>query len=159
MSKVETLTVQKSELEQSQSNWEFGMTISLSIVVLAALAVLFADWGIRRASKRLQSVQDEIIREKDSDTEFRIEQVRADAKRDAARIESEGKAKIAGLETAASDAKAAQQKVEIELNKQKTKAAEAELALLELKEQQKPRHLDEKQLEKFLPLVKQLPSQ
>lgn len=48
---------------------------------------------------------------------------------------------LAGLQKAASDAKAAQQKVEIDLEKQKERTATAEKNLLELQERIKDRHL------------------
>lgn len=63
--------------------------------------------------------------------------IRADA---TARIADATK-DLPALQTAASDAKAAQQKIETELERQKERTAVAERALLELQEHNRPRHL------------------
>lgn len=54
-------------------------------------------------------------------------------------------AQVATLQKDAADARAAQQRVETELARQREKAANAERALLELQERIKPRHLTAKQ--------------
>ncbi len=61
--------------------------------------------------------------------------------------------KVAGLQTDAADAKAAQQRVEIELAKQQERAATAERALLELQERVKPRHLSAEQRKKLIEVL------
>jgi hypothetical protein len=79
----------------------------------------------------------------------KAEQDAAEAKRTA----SKTSARATILETNAVDAKAAQQRVEIELAKQQERAANAEKALLELQERIKDRHLsaaNRKELVNFL---------
>jgi hypothetical protein len=66
---------------------------------------------------------------------------------------------LAGLQKAASDAKAAQQKVETELAKQQERAANAERALLKLQEHNKPRHLAAEQQQNVATKLKQFAGQ
>ncbi|HKW76720.1 MAG TPA: hypothetical protein VJN64_14410, partial [Terriglobales bacterium] len=56
---------------------------------------------------------------------------------------------VAGLEEAASDAKAAQQRVETELAAQQERAAKAEKALVELQQRASPRRITKEQADKF----------
>jgi len=65
---------------------------------------------------------------------------------------------VAGLQTDATDAKAAQQQVEIELNKQRERAANAELALLQLQEQIKPRTISPEQRTRLIATLKNAPN-
>ncbi len=65
---------------------------------------------------------------------------------------------LAGLQKAASDAKAAQQKVEIDLEKQKERTATAEKNLLELQERIKDRHLSAENRKKLVALLKAGPT-
>ena len=61
---------------------------------------------------------------------------------------------LAGLQKAASDAKASQQRVETDLAKQQEKAARAEQTLLELKQRIKDRRLSSVQYAQLLALLK-----
>jgi len=60
------------------------------------------------------------------------------------------RSQVAGLETNAAEAKAAQQKVEIELAKQQERTANAETAFLRLKQQTEPRRVSAEQRKSFL---------
>lgn len=62
---VASLTSQKTRLESTQSGWELALSIALAVTAIAALLVFLFDLGVRKSSKRIETVQDEIIRAKD----------------------------------------------------------------------------------------------
>src|ERR1700688_748182 len=66
--------------------------------------------------------------------------------------------KRTSAEKSASEAKAAQQRVETNLAKQQERAATAEKDLLELKERIKPRRLTDKQSADFVAVLSRLPN-
>jgi hypothetical protein len=71
---------------------------------------------------------------------------------------SDAEKDVAGLQKAAADAMAAQQRVETDLAKQQERAATAEKELLELQERIKPRRLTDKQSTDFVNELKTLPN-
>ncbi len=91
----------------------------------------------------------ELFRAKDEENRVKIEQVQGDARRDAARIESDGKKEAARIESEGkqhvAEAKAAQQRVEIDLANQQEKTATAERSLFELRQRIQPRRISSEQ--------------
>jgi hypothetical protein len=65
---------------------------------------------------------------------------------------------VAALQRDAANAQAAQQRVEIDLSKQKERTATAERELLEIKERIKPRRLNDQQATAFVSTLKTLPA-
>ena len=62
---LSALTLRKSRLEHTQSGWELALSIALGVAAVVAFLLFIFDFGVRRYSKRVQEVQDEIIRAKD----------------------------------------------------------------------------------------------
>jgi hypothetical protein len=144
----------------------------------AGFLLALMTWLFARSSDRIQ----DIVRR---DADARIEEAKATgskANERAEKLENANltlKGQVAGLEIAASDAKAGQQRVETDLEKQKEvtaraekdvaglkrlageqqeRAAKAEKELLELKERIKPRHLSNEQKAALIELLKHNPS-
>lgn len=115
------------------------------ILVITALLIAVFTWLTWDSGNKLQDA----IRH-DADARIReasqgLEQLRHDNFELSGDLEKE-KGKVAELQKEAADAKAAQQKVETDLAKQREITAKAELALVKLKQQVSPRHLDETQI-------------
>jgi len=142
------------ELATKRTNRIFLAYIVL-LVVTALLVALFT-WLTWDSGNKLQDA----IR---SDANARIEE----AKRGVAKLENDNvvlrkdleteTGKVAGLQRDASDAKAAQLRVETELAVQQGKTAKAEIALLELLKSMEPRRLTGVQKEVLTKLLKEHP--
>jgi hypothetical protein len=67
-----SLNLRKSELEHTQSGWEMALSIGLTVAAIVAAFLFVFDLGVRRYSKRIQEVQDEIIRNKDAELQLAL---------------------------------------------------------------------------------------
>lgn len=141
-----------------RSSWIFAAYIGVLLVTAGAVA--FFTWWTWDASNRVQ----DIIR---TDAQARIEEAKSTAaqankrsknleasnltlRSQVATLETnaaEATKDVAALQKTAADAQAAQQRVEVDLEKQKERTAIAERDLLTLQERVKPRHLSAAQKE------------
>lgn len=142
MPSIQTLTDNARTLSDSLDGWNTAYLICVFATVVLAAATFVAQFVAVAKGKRLSFVQSEIIMAKDAQLRTELGQ------KDLA---------ITGLQGDVADAKSSQQKVEIELAKQQTKAAVAEKNLLELQERIKPRRLTDKQAKDFVDALKNLP--
>jgi hypothetical protein len=121
---IQSLTARVEQLTQDVDWWNTAIIWALVFAAMAAVAVVVTTRIALVRAKQLSDMQDKLIRAKDG-------QLALDLK---------GKdEKILGLEKQAADAKAAQQKVEIELAKQQERAASAELKLAQIAKAREPR--------------------
>lgn len=133
-----------------QHNWIFA---GYMVLLLAGLILTYFVW--KSGNRVQQAIQD--------DASARIEEAKtaaATANERAGKLENDNlklrgdlnteSGKVAGLQKAAADAKAAQQRVEIDLAKQQERAAIAERSLLQLKEHLKDRTISDEQRGKII---------
>lgn len=110
--------------------------VATFLVVVGVAGELAGSWLARPVRKRLEAAQV---------TELaRLQRETSAANERAAHVESDGlvlRGNVAALEKLAADAKAAQNNVEIDLERQRARAAEAERLLAEVNERTKDRHL------------------
>ena len=140
MPEIQALTTRANELSGSVDWWNSAMIWALVFAAIAAIAVVLTTRVALVRAKQLGDVQGALIRAKDA--QLTLDLRAKDEKISGLDLDStEAKRGLAGLQKAASDAKAAQQRVEIELAKQQERAANAEQSLLELQEKVKSRHL------------------
>ncbi len=66
MSELDSLNAKKTGLENTQSGWEIALSIALLVTALAAFLVFVFDSKVRKSSKAIQEVQNDIIRAKDA---------------------------------------------------------------------------------------------
>ena len=124
---------------------------SIVVLVVTALVIALFTWLVWDSGNKLQDAIQ-------ADASARIEEAKSTAARADERSKnlehdnlllrkdlSAESGKVAGLQKDATDAKASQQKVEIELAKQQERAATAERALLRLKESLKDRTISPEQ--------------
>jgi hypothetical protein len=71
-SELAILNAKKSFLEGRQAGWEVAISVALLVTALAAVMVFVFDWRLRKASKSVQEVQDEIIRAKDAELQLSL---------------------------------------------------------------------------------------
>jgi hypothetical protein len=140
----------------------FHNFVFIAYIVILVLAALF-QWWVWSTGNKLQDA----IR---ANSDARIEEAKAEgakANERALKLENENlklSGQVAGLETAASNAIAAQQKVEIELTKQSTElarqkelTAKAEKELFELKERIQPRRISPAQKARLVAILSHFP--
>ena len=140
MTELETLTSRAAaDLAASIEYWSGWNVRSLwiaagaaAVTFFAAIAIVVTQKSINSETKQLDGVQ------------HRIAEIKEAADRD---VHSK-------LEKAASDALAAQQQVELDLNKQKEAAANAERSLLELQRRIAPRRITPEQKSRLVTLLK-----
>jgi len=138
---IQSLIDRAQALSQKVDWWNNAMLWALAVAAIAAMAVGIATWKVVTKAKQLGDVQDELtltLRSKVATLEIAAGSTVKD---------------LLNLQKAADDAKAAQQKVEIDLAKQRERAAIAERALLELQEKIKPRRLSEEQKQALVRLL------
>jgi hypothetical protein len=135
MSDLESLTSQANELSSKVDFWNNAVIWALAITALAAVAIFVSQRLAFVRAKSLADVQDKISRIKES-------------------AENE---KVTTLQKNASDAKAAQQRVEIELAKQQERTANAEKSLLQFHKEASARRLSGEQKTKLTNLLKVKP--
>jgi hypothetical protein len=137
-------------------SWNTAMIWALVFAAFAAIAVVITTRVALVRAKQLADVQEALINAKDG-------QLKVDLKTKDEKISSldldatKAKQDLASLQKAATDAKAAQQKVEIDLAKQREKTAGAEKALLELQASLADRNLTPPQRTSLTSLLKQWP--
>jgi hypothetical protein len=147
---IHALVEKIEKLEKSLSHWETGLIILIAITAVAAVGIFVAEFGSRKMSKKLQAAQADLIVAKDQQLAANLQSHGSQIGKlgdEAAQTKREYDEKMLVLQTDAANAKAAQQKVEIDLAKQQERAATAETELLKLKERIKDRHLTLKQQE------------
>ena len=64
---LKALASEKASLEKVQLGWENALSIALGVTAIAALLIFLFDLQVRRTSKHIQEVQDDIIRNKDAE--------------------------------------------------------------------------------------------
>ncbi|MGB9071225.1 MAG: hypothetical protein WCC22_01020 [Terriglobales bacterium] len=131
MSELESLVSHASTLNSKVDFWNSAVLWALLLTALAAGAIVFSQRLAFVRAKQLADVQDKIAKIKEDNARQRadsLDQANVKVRTD---LQTET-GKVAGLEKAASDAKAAQQRVETDLAKQREKTANAEKSLLEL---------------------------
>jgi len=185
VSEIHILTSSVQGLEGSFNSWNAWYVGFVFATVVVAAAVFFTQFMAIRKGKQLAAEQSKLLKVKDDnlavelkDKDIKIAdatRLGQEAKERAEKLENdnltlrgqvatlEGSAAkaqkdVAGLQKAASDAKAAQQKVEIDLEKQKERTATAEKNLLELQERIKDRHLSAENRKKLVALLKAGPT-
>lgn len=151
------------DLKKSVETWNFWYLVALAVAALVAFAVVFVNRGVIVRQQKLAAVQDEILRLKDGQLRNELhekdlklaEDLRAkDVEIGAANAQiAEASNKVTRLQRDAADAKAAQQRVEIELSKQQERAAIAERSLLELQERVRDRHVKTQQRDELIRLL------
>jgi hypothetical protein len=120
---LQSLASRVQNLSSKVDWWNTAIIVALVFTAFAAVAVVVTTNVAFRRAKQLAAAQSSLSSVKE-----------------AASSET-----ISGLQKDATDAKATQQRVEIELSKQQERAAIAERALLELQERNKPRRLTNQQ--------------
>jgi hypothetical protein len=136
---------------ESLELWKSGFEIA---GVALLLFTFIAGAGVVWFSRKLNIIQAQQLREFDKDlTGAKIELGKQQV------IAADAVGRVAGLEHDAADAKAAQQRVELDLEKQKERTANAEKELLALQEHNKPRHLIPEKREKVVAALKAFPAQ
>ena len=167
---IQDLTSQVKELGESSACWNnlvFGLVALTAVVALAyGIVVMVAN----RKGQQLQKAQAVLIRAKDEhlardlkERDLRIAEATstaAQANERAQLLERENltlRSDFARIEKVAADAKATQQRVEIELAKQREQTAIAQRALLELQERVKPRSISRKQRVRLIETLKHTP--
>lgn len=152
MSELESLVSQASALNSKVDFWNTAVVWALLITALAAGAIVFSQRLAFVRAKQLADVQDKIAKIKEGNASDRADGLDQANIRLRTDLQTET-GKVAGLEKAASDAKAAQQRVETDLAQQRERTAIAEKAFLDLKRQTAPRRVNSEQRKKFLAAI------
>jgi hypothetical protein len=154
VSEIQSLTFRARDLSQSVDWWNNKMIWALVFAAIAAVAVVATTYMALKRAKQLTVVQDKLLEAKDG-------QLTVDLKDKDVKIAEAG-SRAAAAETKAEgfrldigNAKAAQQKVQIELARQEERAAKAERALLELQERNKPRQISGEQARQIIAKLKE----
>ena len=71
-SELAILNARKAGIERRQAGWEFALSVALLVTAIAAFLVFVFDWRVRKSSKAIQEVQDEIIRAKDAELQLSL---------------------------------------------------------------------------------------
>jgi len=181
---IQILTSQARQLEESFARWNSVAIALLAATAFVAVTYFVVTFVANRKGIRLKDAQTALIRAKDEqlagdlkDKDLRIAEAGSDAARaneKARTLEqanlilrndlNEAASKVAGIQKDAAhaqkdaaDAKATQQRVEVEWARQKERAAIAEGALLELQEKLKPRVLSPAQRTRLIDSLKRVP--
>jgi len=133
MSNLDSLASRAGQLAAKVDFWNSAVVWALSITAIAAIAIVVSQRLAFVRAKKLSDVQESITKIKDASAEQANLKLRTD-------LETET-AKVTGLQTDATNAKVAQQRVEIDLAKQQERAAKAEKDLAQLRQTIQPRHL------------------
>jgi hypothetical protein len=156
MPELEALTSRAAELASKTDFWNSTVLWALFVTAMAAGAIVFSQRLAFVRAKQLADVQEQIANIKETDAKNRADDLdRSDIK---LRTDLQTEvAKVIGLQKDAINAKAAQQKVEIELTKQQERTARAEKDLLELRTKMKWRHLESDQEKRLIDALKASP--
>jgi hypothetical protein len=158
---IATMTVQSTtDRAIDAATQRNGRIFAAYIVILLVTAVLIAvfTWLTWDSGNKLQDAIRQDANARIGEASHGVEALKQDNLKLGGDLEKE-KGKVAGLQKDASDAKAAQQKVEISLAQQKERAAIAEADLAKLKDRIAPRKISESQKEKVASLLKQFSEQ
>jgi hypothetical protein len=142
VTEIQSLTARAEQLSQDVDWWNTAMIWALVFAAIAAVAVVVTTRIALVRAKQLSDAQDRLIQAKDSQLA----------------LDLRGKdEKIAGLEKEAADAKTAQQKVEIDLSKQRERTANAEIELEKVRQRQAPRGIPPNAESAMLSILKGAP--
>jgi hypothetical protein len=151
---IQALTTRANELNGSVGWWNSAMIWALVFAAVAAIAVVLTTRVALLRAKQLGDVQESLIRAKDAQLAFDLRA--KDEKISGLDLDSaKAKQDLAGIQKSAADAKAAQQRVETDLEKQREKTANAEKALLELQARLADRVLTKAQQDSLTNQLKQ----
>ena len=162
MQEIQSLILRIQRLDQVVARWNTAMIVALILAALAAVAVVVTTRMALVRAKELADTQAEL--EKAKDRQLQLDLKSKDERISALDLAAtSAKGDLATLQASASDAKAAQQRVETELAKQKERTAKAEqsasdaaLALAKFKE---PRSLTPEQQDQLVASVKRFTGQ
>ena len=139
---IHTLTLESDRLGKSIDRFNDEYVWLGALALLVALGVFLAQFLIIRKGRALSTAQTALLSAKDRKL-----------KADLATAKEESDQKILALQKSASDALAAQQKVQVSLARQEEKTAVAQHDLLKLQEQMKHRTISNEQRRRFLKLT------
>jgi hypothetical protein len=145
VSEIQSLINRAQTLSQSVDWWNAAILWALAFAAVAAVWVGIATWRVVTQAKRLSEVQEELnltLRKQVATLEIAAGSTAKD---------------LLGLQKTADDAKAAQQRVQIDLDRQRELTARAQKDLLELQERVKPRHLTKEQTDELMQTLKSTP--
>jgi hypothetical protein len=146
----------------SVESLEFWKNLFEIVGVVLLLLTFIAGAGVLWFSRKLNAVQAEQLKQFDkglTDTKLELgrqQERAANAEHDAAEAKTTAATvneRTLALQKAAADAKAAQQKVEIELAKQQEKTASAERSLLQLQRRMEPRRISADQRARLVEIL------
>jgi hypothetical protein len=161
---IQVLTQRASDLGRDVDFWNLIMLWGLAFAAVAAVVI-----GISTRLIVLRTGQQaEVLAALATAKEARLSSELKEKDRQIAGLNVKAKETEVGIVAAqtdasnaqqkATEAKAAQQQVQIELAKQQAKAAESERSLLELRERIKPRRFTDQQAKDFVATLKTLPN-
>lgn len=143
MPDIQTLTSEVQQLQSSADWWaSAALYLTALTAIIAALYFVASRIAINK-STQLRNAQAVLSAAKEEQMKSKV-----------ATDKQESDRKITGLQKDASDAKAAQQRVEIELAKQQERAAKAEKDLIEVQERIKHRNLTPDQQKELIAELK-----
>lgn len=177
MPDIQALASQVKQLEHSFASWDKIVIWLMAITVIVSLGYFLVFLVAHKKSEQLKNAQAVLIRAQEEklstdlkDKELKIAEADSKAARANERaqtIEHDNLAlrndlntavgKVAGLQKDAADAKTTQQKVEVELARQRERAAIAEQSLLKLQERIKYRTLSVEQRLHLIEILKNAP--
>jgi hypothetical protein len=153
MSELESLALRASQLASKVDFWNSAVLWFLFVTALAAGAIVVSQRLAFVRAKQLSEVQENIAKIKEASAKERadnIDQANLKLRTDLETATGE----VAGLQKEASNAKAAQQKVETDLAKQQEKTANAEQSLLQLQRRIEPRRISAEQRQRLIEILK-----
>lgn len=177
LSEIQSLTARVEDFGRSFNTWNWLYVWLVFAAVIVAAAVFMAQFLAIRKGRQLASAQSALLKAKDDNLtgELKDKDVKIadatklgqEAKERAEKLEhdnltlrgqvatletnaAQAQKDVANLQKAASDAKAAQQRVETELAKQRERTAIAERSLLELQDKLRYRNVSKEQREAFI---------
>jgi low affinity Fe/Cu permease len=124
-SELARLNGRKNGLEKIQTGWETALSIALLVTAVAAFLVFVFDWRVRKSSKAIQEVQDEVIRAKDAELQSSL--------RDKDLKIAQADERIAKLGKEAADAKLDIAKANQRASEADARAEEARLQVVKLR--------------------------
>jgi hypothetical protein len=127
---IQRLTLERDKRKEAAERWDSWNIRFVWFAGFSALLLAISAIGVSRSNGAFNRASEDLNRAKDGQLTLDLATKDAEIKR---------------LDNNGIDAKAAQQRVEIDLGKQQERAAKAEKDLLELKEKVKDRHLTTEQ--------------
>jgi hypothetical protein len=164
MSDIEILTSKIQIMTASHGAWHSAVIFVMALTAFLGVIYFVISKIESDKARDINENKDELIRLKDNEQTLQITKVKTDSEEHIAYVKAEAEKQIIIINEKAEESRVNQRELEREnlklqgeVAKLQTKAADSQRELLELQERTKPRHLTDEQRIKLIDLLKQQP--